>query len=60
MEISLRDSFTKVSRVRAAYDVGRNLSKKDKTRLIAVVLHPENANGTENATEIVIPEKEKK
>lgn len=35
------------------HDVGRNLSKKDKVRLIAVVLHPEDAK------DIVIPEKEK-
>ena len=34
--------------------VGRNPSKKDKTRFIAVVLHPEDAK------DIVIPEKEKK
>ena len=36
------------------HDVGRNPSKKDKTRLIAIVLHPEDAK------DIVIPEKEKK
>ena len=36
------------------HDIGRNPSKKDKTRLIAIVLHPEDAK------DIVIPEKEKK
>src|SRR5262245_31333716 len=36
------------------HDIGRNPSKKDKTRLIAIVLHPEDAK------EIVIPEREKK
>ena len=39
---------------RCLHDIGRNPSKKDKTRLIAIVLHPEDAK------EIVIPEKEKK
>ena len=39
---------------RCLHDVGRNPSKKKKTRLIAVVLHPEDAK------EIVIPEKVKK
>ena len=33
------------------HDIGRNPSKKDKTRLIAIVLHPEDTK------EIVIPEK---
>ena len=32
------------------HDIGRNPSKKDKTRLIAIVLHPEDAK------DIVIPE----
>ena len=36
------------------HDIGRNPSKKDKTRFIAVVLHPEDAK------DLVIPEKEKK
>jgi quercetin dioxygenase-like cupin family protein len=36
------------------HDIGRNPSKKDKTRLIAIVLHPEDAK------DIVIPEKESK
>jgi quercetin dioxygenase-like cupin family protein len=36
------------------HDVGRNPSKKDRTRLIAIVLHPEDAK------DIVIPEKGKK
>ena len=36
------------------HDIGRNPSKKDKTRLIAIVLHPEDAK------DIVIPEKDKK
>ena len=36
------------------HDIGKNPSKKDKTRLIAIVLHPEDAK------DIVIPEKEKK
>jgi quercetin dioxygenase-like cupin family protein len=36
------------------HDVGRNPSKKNKTRLIAIVLHPEEAK------DIVIPEKESK
>src|SRR5262245_11081281 len=36
------------------HDAGRNPSKTNKTRLIAVVLHPEDAK------DIVIPEKEKK
>jgi quercetin dioxygenase-like cupin family protein len=36
------------------HDVGRNPSKKNKTRLIAIVLHPEDAK------DIVIPEKERK
>jgi quercetin dioxygenase-like cupin family protein len=36
------------------HGIGRNPSKKDKTRFIAVVLHPEDAK------DIVIPEKEKK
>lgn len=36
------------------HDIGRNPSKKNKTRLIAIVLHPEDAK------DIVIPEKEKK
>ena len=36
------------------HDIGRNPSKKDKTRLIAIVLHPEDAK------DLVIPEKEKK
>jgi quercetin dioxygenase-like cupin family protein len=36
------------------HDVGRNPSEKDKTRLIAIVLHPEDAK------DIVIPEKESK
>lgn len=36
------------------HSVGRNPSTKDKTRFIAVVLHPENAK------DLVIPEKEKK
>ena len=39
---------------RCLHDIGRNPSKKDKTRLIAIVLHPEDAK------DIVIPEKEKK
>ena len=36
------------------HDVGRNPSKTNKARLIAIVLHPEDAK------DIVIPEKEKK
>jgi quercetin dioxygenase-like cupin family protein len=36
------------------HGVGRNPSKKNKTRFIAVVLHPEDAK------DIVIPEKDKK
>lgn len=36
------------------HGIGRNPSKKDKTRFIAVVLHPEDAK------DLVIPEKEKK
>lgn len=36
------------------HDIGRNPSKKNRTRLIAIVLHPEDAR------DIVIPEKEKK
>jgi quercetin dioxygenase-like cupin family protein len=36
------------------HDIGRNPSKKDKTRLIAVVLHPEDAK------DIVIPVKQSK
>jgi quercetin dioxygenase-like cupin family protein len=36
------------------HDTGRNPSKTNKTRLIAVVVHPEDAK------DIVIPEKEKK
>jgi quercetin dioxygenase-like cupin family protein len=36
------------------HGIGRNPSKKDKTRFIAVVLHPEEAK------DLVIPEKEKK
>ena len=36
------------------HSIGRNPSKKDKTRFIAVVLHPEDAK------DLVIPEKEKK
>ena len=36
------------------HDIGSNPSKKDKTRLIAIVLHPEDAK------DIVIPEIEKK
>jgi quercetin dioxygenase-like cupin family protein len=36
------------------HGVGRNPSKKNKTRFIAVVLHPEDAK------DLVIPEKEKK
>src|SRR5262245_14585627 len=36
------------------HDIGRNPSKKNKTRIIAVVLHPEDAK------DIVILEKEKK
>ena len=39
---------------RCLHDIGRNPSKKDKTRLIAIVLHPEDAK------DIVIPEKESK
>src|SRR5262245_18346109 len=35
------------------HDVGRNPSKKNKTRLIAIVLHPHDAK------DIVIPEKKK-
>jgi quercetin dioxygenase-like cupin family protein len=35
------------------HDIGRNPSKKDKTRLIAIVLHPEDAK------DIVIPEESK-
>src|SRR5262245_28406136 len=35
------------------HDIGRNPSKKDKTRLIAIVLQPEHAK------DIVIPEKDK-
>ena len=36
------------------HDIGRNPSKKNKTRLLAIVLHPEDAK------DIVIPEKESK
>ena len=36
------------------HGIGRNPSKKDKTRFIAIVLHPEDAK------DVVIPEKEKK
>jgi quercetin dioxygenase-like cupin family protein len=36
------------------HGIGRNPSKKDKTRIIAIVLHPE------DITDIVIPEKEKR
>lgn len=36
------------------HDIGRNPSKKDKARLVAIVLHPADAK------DIVIPEKEKK
>ena len=36
------------------HGVGRNPSKKDKTRFIAVVLHPEDAK------DVVIPEKDRK
>ena len=36
------------------HDVGRNPSKKNKTRFIAIVLHPEEAK------EVVIPETDKK
>ena len=36
------------------HGIGRNPSKKDKTRFIAVVLHPEDAK------DLVIPEKDKK
>ena len=36
------------------HGIGRNPSTKDKTRFIAVVLHPEDAK------DLVIPEKEKK
>ena len=36
------------------HSVGRNPSKKDKTRFIAIVLHPEDAK------DVVIPEKDKK
>jgi quercetin dioxygenase-like cupin family protein len=36
------------------HDIGRNPNKEAKTRLIAIVLHPENAK------DIVIPEKERK
>ena len=36
------------------HGIGRNPSKKDKARFIAVVLHPEDAK------DIVIPEKDKK
>src|SRR5262245_28264241 len=36
------------------HSVGRNPSKKNKTRIIAIVLHPE------DVTDIVIPEMEKK
>ena len=39
---------------RCLHDVGRNPSKKDKTRLIAIVLHPEDAK------DVVIPEKANK
>jgi quercetin dioxygenase-like cupin family protein len=39
---------------RCLHDVGRNPSKKNKTRLIAIVLHPEDAK------DIVIPEMERK
>src|SRR5215813_5050575 len=38
---------------RCLHDVGRNPSKKNKTRLIAIVLHPPDAK------DIVIPEKKK-
>ena len=36
------------------HGIGRNPSKRDKTRFLAVVLHPEDAK------DLVIPEKEKK
>ena len=36
------------------HGIGRNPSKKDKTRFIAIVLHPEDAK------DVVIPQKEKK
>jgi quercetin dioxygenase-like cupin family protein len=36
------------------HDIGRNPSQTNKTRLIAIVLHPEDAK------DIVIPEKERK
>ena len=39
---------------RCLHDIGRNPSKTNKTRLIAIVLHPEDAK------DIVIPEKESK
>ena len=35
------------------HDVGRNPSKKNKARFIAIVLHPEDAK------DVVIPEKKK-